>query len=255
MKVVILAGGFGTRLAELTEDIPKPMVAIGNQPIICHIMERYAHYGYKDFVIALGYKANVIKDYFYSRSMLGGDLIVDFETGTIESSNRKDLDWKVTLVETGINTMTGGRLKRLLPHLGEEFMLTYGDGLANIDIGKLVSAHAKSGMQATVTAVRPPARFGELKIKENVVTEFAEKPQMDRGWISGGYFVLNKSVVKLIEGDETMFEREPLEQLSKAGELNAFKHEGFWQCMDTKRDLEYLRDLEKKAAPWVADRL
>jgi glucose-1-phosphate cytidylyltransferase len=231
------------------------MVCIGNQPIICHIMERYAYYGYKDFIIALGYKANIIKDYFYSRSMLGGDLVVDFESGTVESSNRKDLNWKVTLVETGINTMTGGRLKRLLPYLGEQFMLTYGDGLADIDISKLVSAHTKSGLKATVTAVRPPARFGELKIKENVVTEFAEKPQMDRGWISGGYFVLNKDVVSLMDGDETMFEREPLEHLSKTSQLNAFRHEGFWQCMDTKRDLEYLRELEKDTAPWVAERL
>ena len=253
MKVVILAGGFGTRLAELTEDIPKPMVAIGDQPIICHIMDRYAHYGFKDFVIALGYKANVIKDYFYSRSVLGGDLVVDFEAGRVKSSKRQSLDWKVTLVETGLNTMTGGRLKRLLPYLGEEFMVTYGDGLADININKLVSAHAKSGKLATVTAVRPPARFGELKIKENVVTEFAEKPQMDRGWISGGYFVLNRSVVETIEGDETMFEREPLESLSKTGQLNAFKHEGFWQCMDTKRDLEYLRELEKRVPPWVAE--
>jgi len=255
MKVVILAGGFGTRLAELTEDIPKPMVTIGSEPIICHIMERYAHYGYKDFVIALGYKANIIKDYFYSRSKLSGDLVVDLAAGTVESCNRRDLDWKITLVDTGINTMTGGRLKRLLPYLGEEFMLTYGDGVADIEIDRLVSEHIKSGRQATVTAVRPPARFGELKIKGSMVTEFAEKPQMDRGWISGGYFVLKKSVVELIEGDETMLEREPLERLSWKGELNAFKHEGFWQCMDTKRDLEYLRELEKKSAPWVAKRL
>lgn len=251
MKVVILAGGFGTRLSELTEEIPKPMVRIDQKPILWHIMQRYAFYGYNDFVIALGYKSEVIKEYFYKMSVLGGDFTLDLMTGGVTQHKSKPEDWKVTLIDTGIGTMTGGRLKRLSEYVGEEFHLTYGDGVSDIDIDTLVKHHRECGKSATVTAVRPPARFGELKLDGHHVREFAEKPQLDRGWISGGYFVMKKEVIDLIKDDETMLEREPLESLACRGDLAAFRHEGFWQCMDTKRDLEYLRSLHRRKAPWL----
>ena len=255
MEVVILAGGLGTRLSEYTDKIPKPMVPIGGRPILWHIMQRYAQYGHKRFIIALGYKGDLIKEYFLRFSQLTSNFTVDLKDGTVDLLSESTADWKVTLVDTGEDTATGGRLRKIRDYVSEDrFMLTYGDGVSNIKIDELVKFHDSCRSLATVTAVRPPTRFGEISLSGDMVTRFAEKPQIDRGWISGGYFVLNKDVVSLIDGDETMFEREPLEHLSKTSQLNAFRHEGFWQCMDTKRDLEYLRELEKDNAPWVAER-
>ena len=225
MKVVILAGGYGTRLSEYTKTIPKPMVKIAGKPIIFHIMEHYAKYGFKDFYIALGYKGDVIKNYF----------------------NKKKLDWNVNLIQTGLNTMTGGRLKRLKKFLGKEtFMMTYGDGVSNIDLKKLIKFHKKKNKLVTLTAVRPPARFGVLKIKGTKVKYFKEKSRLDEGWINGGFFVIEPSFLKIIKNDHTFLEKEPLEMVTKKGQLNAFKHNGFWQCMDTKRDKDKLEKILKK---------
>ncbi len=225
MKVVILAGGYGTRLSEYTRTIPKPMVKIAGKPIIFHIMEHYAKYGFKDFYIALGYKGDVIKNYF----------------------NKKKLDWNVNLIQTGLNTMTGGRLKRLKKFLGKEtFMMTYGDGVSNIDLKKLIKFHKKKNKLVTLTAVRPPARFGVLKIKGTKVKYFKEKSRLDEGWINGGFFVIEPSFLKIIKNDNTFLEKEPLEMVTKKGQLNAFKHNGFWQCMDTKRDKDKLEKILKK---------
>ena len=219
MKVVILAGGFGTRISEYTKKIPKPMVRVNNLPILIHIMKHYYKYGFDDFIIALGYKGKIIKDYF----------------------NRKRSPWKLTLVDTGIKTMTGGRLKRLSKYLDKEtFMLTYGDGLSNVNLKKLLSFHRKNKTIATLTAVRPPARFGGLKIKGDFVSYFKEKSKLDEGWINGGFFVMESNFLKLIKGDETFLEREPLEKVTKTKNLVAYKHKGFWQCMDTVRDKEKL---------------
>ena len=254
MKVVILAGGLGTRLAEYTDKVPKPMVPIGGKPIIWHIMQRYAKYGYKDFIVALGYKSEVVKDYFLRFSMLNSNFTVDLKDGRVSDLESKSSDWRVSLVDTGEGMMTGGRIKRLEQYLtDDEFMMTYGDGVSDIDIGELVAFHRSRSAEATVTAVRPPTRFGELRLSGDRVEMFEEKPQMQDGWISGGFFVLNKSVLSYINDDTTMFEREPLELIAKRGKLNAFKHEGFWQCMDTKRDLEGLESVYKqqKPAPWL----
>ena len=231
MKVIILAGGLGTRLSELTHTIPKPMVKIGNKPILQHIMEIYAQHNYKDFIIALGYKGEIIKEFFQNEKF----------------------DWKIKLVDTGEETMTGGRLKRLKDFVGKEtFMLTYGDGLANINLTKLVDYHKKHGKLSTVTSVRPPARFGSLKIKGEKVIAFKEKSQSESGWINGGFFVFEPKIFDFIKDDNTYLEREPLEKLANIGELNAFKHENFWQCMDTKRDKDYLEELLKNnKAPWL----
>ena len=231
MKIIILAGGLGTRLSELTHTIPKPMVKIGNKPILQHIMEIYAQHNYKDFIIALGYKGEIIKEFFQNEKF----------------------DWKIKLVDTGEETMTGGRLKRLKDFIGKEtFMLTYGDGLANINLTKLVDYHKKHGKLSTVTSVRPPARFGSLKIKGEKVIAFKEKSQSESGWINGGFFVFEPKIFDFIKDDNTYLEREPLEKLANIGELNAFKHENFWQCMDTKRDKDYLEELLKNnKAPWL----
>ena len=211
MKVVILAGGFGTRLSEYTESIPKPMVEIGGKPIIWHIMKRYADYGYKDFVIALGYKADVIKNYFASYHLGQNDYTVNLSSGQTVMSSSGGLDWNVTLVDTGLNTMTGGRIKRLRKHLKDEsFMLTYGDGVADIDIKKLVEYHSNSNNLVTLTAVRPTARFGELKLNNNLVTAFQEKSQLNVGWINGGFFVCESEMLDFIADDTVMLEREPL---------------------------------------------
>ena len=224
MKVVILAGGFGTRLSEYTKDIPKPMIKIGGKPIIFHIMKHFNKYGFKDFYLALGYKGNIIKKYF----------------------KNKKLKWKVNLVDTGINTMTGGRLLRLKKDLKDDtFLMTYGDGVSNINLKKLIDFHKKSKKIITLTAVRPPARFGALKIKNNIVYKFREKSKLDEGWINGGFFVINPKFLKYIKNDKTFLEREPLEKVSKLKQLSAFKHEGFWQCMDTKRDKLYLEKIYK----------
>ena len=225
MKVVILAGGFGTRLSEYTKTIPKPMVNVAGKPILLHIMSHYAKYGFKDFYIALGYKSQVIKKYF----------------------NKKFYDWNVNLIETGKTTMTGGRLKRLKKYLDKEtFMLTYGDGASDINIKKLLKFHKKNKRMVTLTAVRPPARFGAIKIKGNYVSYFKEKSKMDEGWINGGFFVIEPKFLKLIKNDKTFLERESLEKASKRSQLIAYKHEGFWQCLDTKRDKDKLEKILKK---------
>ena len=252
MKVVILAGGKGTRISEYTNVIPKPMVPIGNFPIIWHIMKIYAHYGFKDFVVALGYKSEVIKDYFLKFNSLNSDFTVDLSNGKIEMHRNKSLDWKVTLVDTGEETMTGGRLKRLKKYLNNDtFMLTYGDGLADINIKKLLDFHLANKKLVTMTAVRPSARFGELELKSNLITSFKEKPQLKDGWINGGFFVMEKEFIEFVSDDNEMLERKPLEIAAKNNQLIAFKHKSFWQCMDNKRDLENLQKLWKDNPPWI----
>lgn len=225
MKVVILAGGMGTRISEYTKTVPKPMIKVGNKPIIYHIMKHYSKYGYKNFYIALGYKGHVIKKYF----------------------RKKFFDWNINLVETGKNTMTGGRLKRLTKILGKDrFMMTYGDGLSNVNLNKLLKFHKRNKKQLTLTAVRPPARFGAIKITGSRVNYFKEKSKLDEGWINGGFFVIEPEFLKTIKNDKTYLEREPFENLAKKRQLSAFKHHGFWQCMDTKRDKDILDKLLKK---------
>ena len=225
MKVVILAGGLGTRISEYTKTIPKPMIKINNKPIIYHIMKHYSNYGFKDFYIAAGYKKKIIKDYFKKNSY----------------------DWKVNVIDTGQKTMTGGRLKRLKKIFKDEtFLLTYGDGLSNINLSKLINFHKKNKSMVTMTAVRPPARFGAIKIKGTRVTYFKEKSKMDEGWINGGFFVVESKFLKYIKSDKTFLEREPLEKITKSRKLSAFKHQGYWQCVDTIRDLERARKLLSK---------
>ena len=222
MKVVLLAGGFGTRLPEYTKTIPKPMIDIGGKPMILHIMKLYAKYGFKDFYIALGYRGEIIKKYF----------------------NKKFFDWNINLIETGKNTMTGGRLKRLKKYIGKKtFMMTYGDGLSDVNLKKLLKFHKKNKKLVTLTAVRPPARFGAIKLKGRSVSYFKEKSKLDEGWINGGFFVMEPEFLKFIKNDNTYLEREPLEQMSKKRQLMAFRHEGFWQCMDTKRDKDKLNKI------------
>ena len=253
MKTIILAGGFGTRLSEYTDIHPKPMVEIGGQPILWHIMNIYAHYGYKDFVLALGYKAEVIKEYFLNYYSLKSDFSVDLANGDTHYLRKKKIDWNVTLIDTGLNTLTGGRVKRLKDYIGNEtFMLTYGDGLANVNIKKLVEFHKSHGKMCTVTAVHPSARFGELRISsQQDVTVFKEKPQTDQGWINGGFLIIEPSFFDLIESDSTVLEEYPLEHAAEIGELKAYNHDGFWQCMDTVRDRNTLEDLWRSGqAPW-----
>ena len=222
MKVILLAGGFGTRLSGYTKTIPKPMVEVGGQPMLIHIMKQYAKYGFKDFYIALGYRGELIKKFF----------------------NKKFFDWNINLVETGENTMTGGRLKRLKKYVGKTtFMMTYGDGISNVNLGKLIKFHKKNNKLVTLTAVRPPARFGALKLKGNSVSYFKEKSKLDEGWINGGFFVMEPEFLKFIKNDNTYLEREPLEAATKKGQLIAFRYEGFWQCMDTKRDMDRLNKI------------
>ena len=252
MKVIILAGGFGTRLSEYTEDIPKPMVTIGGKPIIWHIMNTYAKFNHKDFYLALGYKSEMIKEYFLNYRSLNADFSVDLSTGSIEPYQLDNVDWKVTLANTGLKTMTGGRVKRLKSFIGNEpFMLTYGDGVSNIDLDALLKFHKSHGKMVTVSAVHPVARFGELNIEDQKVVTFQEKPNITQGWINGGYFIIEPSFFELIDDDDTILEREPLERASELGELMAYHHDGFWQCMDTKRDRESLEKLWVKGnAPW-----
>jgi len=251
VKVILLAGGFGTRLAEYTDIIPKPMVPIGGKPILWHIMQTYAYFGYKDFYVALGYKAEVLKEYFLNYRALNADFSVDLSTGSVTPHQLDPVDWQVTLVHTGDSSMTGGRVKRMKSYIGNEaFMLTYGDGVANIDIDALLTFHRSHGKMVTVSAVRPAARFGELELDGNRVESFQEKPQLHEGWINGGFFVIEPEFFDLIADDETLLEREPLEQAAAAGELMAYRHDGFWHCMDTKRDHELLEELWSKGAPW-----
>ena len=258
MKVVILAGGLGTRLAEYTDAIPKPMVPIGGKPILWHIMERYATFGHKDFVLALGYKADVIKNYFLNYKTLTDDFSVDLGSGELNplGSAVDAVDWNVSLVNTGEGTMTGGRLKRLRRIIGEEpFMFTYGDGLCDINIPELLQFHYDHKKMITVTAVRPQARFGELEIRDGVVTSFEEKPQLHQGWINGGFFVVEPEFLSLIDDDSTYLEREPLERAAAMGEFMAYQHSGFWQCMDTKRDQQLLEKLWCEDPPWRGSRI
>lgn len=252
VKVVILAGGFGTRLAEETVVRPKPMVDIGGHPILWHIMKSYAHYGHREFVVALGYKAEVIKRFFLDYADLDGDLTVGLRNRSVDRHDHHAEDWKVHLIDTGMATMTGGRLKRLRDLLANEtFMMTYGDGVGDVDITALLDFHRSHGKLATVTAVRPPARFGGLEFDGDRVRRFTEKPQIGEGWINGGFFVLEPGVMDFIEGDSTKFEQEPLMKLAEAGQLMAYRHESFWACMDTLRDKQQLdRRWAENDAAW-----
>lgn len=253
MKVILLAGGYGTRMSEYTTLIPKPMVEIGRRPILWHIMKTYASFGHNDFYVALGYKADLIKQYFAQFHTVNSDFSVNLGSGRITGLNSSTDDWQVTLVDTGIDTMTGGRVKRMRDYVGcdEPVLLTYGDGVSDIDIDALLDFHRSHGKMVTMSAVRPVARFGELDIVDGHVTSFEEKPQLHQGWINGGYFVVQPEFFDLIDGDDTMMEREPLEKATQLGELMAYKHEGFWQCMDTKRDHEMLEKLwADSKAPW-----
>ncbi len=252
MKVAILAGGLGTRLAEETEDRPKPMVEIGGRPILWHIMRYYEHFGFNDFVVALGYKGEYIKRWFVDYASLTSDLTVDMKTRAVTPIDAQPGPaWRVDLVDTGQSTATGGRIKRLQSHLGDETcMVTWGDGVSTVDLGALLEFHRSHGRLATLTAARPPARFGHLELDGNEIVEFNEKPQTGEGWINGAFFVLEPGVIDYIAGDDTQFEREPLEGLAKDGQLMAYKHEGFWQCMDTVRDRKRLEDLWEAGAPW-----
>ena len=231
MKVIILAGGFGTRLSEYTNTIPKPMIQVGNKPILHHIMQFYANFGHTDFYVALGYKGEVIKKYF----------------------SNIDSDWNINLIDTGANSMTGGRVKRLQKFIGKEtFMLTYGDGLSDININNLISFHKNHGKMVTISAVRPPARFGALKLKDSEVVSFKEKSQLTESWINGGFFVMEPDFFEMLSSDETVLEKEPLEKAASMKELIAFRHEGFWQCMDHKLDKDLLDEMcSKREAPWL----
>ena len=254
MKVAILAGGLGTRLAEETEIRPKPMVEIGGRPILWHIMKHYAHFGFDDFTIALGYKGEYIKRYFTEYAHLEKNLTVSLRQGRVEwlDTGSYQENWTVHLIDTGYATMTGGRVKRLRSHLGDEtFMLTYGDGVSNVDLHELVKFHRAHGKLATMTVVRPPARFGHMVLDGDVVVEFDEKPQSGEGWINGAFFVLEPGIFDYIADDDTFWERQPLENLAKDGELRAFHHSGFWQCMDTLRDKLLLESMwENDEAQW-----
>ena len=256
MKAIILCGGLGTRLSEETQVKPKPMVEVGGMPILWHIMRGFAHHGIRDFVLALGYKGEVIKDYFLNYHPRQSDITVHTKSGRVDYSNPAVEDWSVNLVDTGANSQTGGRLLRLrtLLQSEERFMVTYGDGVGNVDLQALLAFHRSHGRKATVTAVRPPARFGDLVMEGSVVTRFAEKPQGGEGWISGGFFVFERSVLDYIENDSTILERGPLERLTAEGQLMAHHHYGYWQPMDTLRDKNHLESLWASGnPPWVME--
>ena len=252
MNVVILAGGLGSRLQEETVSKPKPMVQIGGRPIMWHIMKNYAFYGHKNFIVALGYKADVVRNYFLSYYNFSSNLTISLATGEVQAQSNEKLDWTIHLVDTGLDTEKGGRLKRLAPLLSDgTFVMTYGDGVANVNIPELLAFHRKQAKLATVTAVRPMARFGSLTFNGDLAQTFEEKPQTGEGWINGGFFVLEPAVLDYIEGDSISFEKEPLEKLSKDGQLAAYRHEGFWQAMDTVRDRDLLERLwESSQVPW-----
>lgn len=252
MKAVILAGGYGTRISEESTLRPKPMVEIGGRPILWHVMKIYAAHGITDFVICLGYKGYVIKEFFANYYLHGADVTVDTSTGSMEFHEAVTEPWRVTLSETGLDTMTGGRLRRVTRYLGDgPFCMTYGDGVSNVDIGKLIAFHKNHGKAATLTAVNPPGRFGSLDLKSSRVERFTEKPPGDGTYISGGFFVLERRALDAIEDDQTVWERGPLEKLTAAGELMAYRHDGFWQPMDTLRDKQHLETLwQSGQAPW-----
>jgi glucose-1-phosphate cytidylyltransferase len=251
MKAVILAGGFGTRISEETHLKPKPMIEIGGRPILWHIMKHYSYHGVNDFIICCGYKGYLIKEYFANYFLHMSDVTFDMTNNSMQVHHRNAEPWLVTLVDTGDKTMTGGRLKRVAPYIKEDetFCMTYGDGVSNLDITKLLAFHKKHGAQATVTATFPPARFGALNIKDDNVVGFEEKPKNDGAMISGGFFVLSPKVLDLIEGDSTIWERGPLESLAINNELRVFRHQGFWQPMDTLRDKTYLEELWSTGRP------
>lgn len=253
MKVVILAGGFGTRISEESHLKPKPMIEIGEKPIMWHLMKYYSSFGFNEFIICLGYKSYVVKEFFDDYYLHTSDITFDFEKGERIVHNNFAEPWKVTLVDTGLNTMTGGRIKRIQEYIkGEPFMLTYGDGVSDVDINALLKFHKEQGKIATLTAIQPGGRFGMLEIDKNQsIHSFREKSKEDGGWINGGFMVLEPEIFNYIDGDKTIFEREPLEKVASEGQLNAFKHTGFWQCMDTMRDKEHLEDLlANDEAPW-----
>jgi glucose-1-phosphate cytidylyltransferase len=247
MKAVILAGGLGSRLSEETETRPKPMVEIGGRPILWHIMKIYSHVGINDFIICLGYKGYFIKDYFRNYALHNSDVTIDIAKGTMEVHQAQVEPWRVTLVETGDTTETGGRLKRVMRYLGNDdaFCFTYGDGVGNVDLRELIALHRHEGRLATVTVAQPPGRFGSIRSKGNAVTGFQEKPVGDGGWINAGFFVLSPGVADYITGDDTVWEREPMEQLARCGQMTAHFHNGFWHPMDTLRDKRYLERLWK----------
>jgi glucose-1-phosphate cytidylyltransferase len=254
VKAVILAGGLGTRISEETSVRPKPMVEVGGKPLLWHILKTYSHFGINDFVVCLGYKGYLIKEYFANYYLHTSDVTIDVAANSMEMHQSTADPWKVTLVDTGEATQTGGRLKRVLPYVAgdEAFCLTYGDGLADVDIAALLEFHRRQGTKATVTAVQPPGRFGAMDVEEERILGFAEKPQGDGGWINGGFFVLSPEVGDYVAGDETVWEREPLERLAAEGELAAFRHPGFFQPMDTLRDQRHLNELwDEGRAPWA----
>lgn len=252
MKAVILAGGLGTRISEETAMRPKPMVEIGGKPILWHILKIYSHYGINDFIICCGYKGYMIKEYFANYFLHTSDVTLNMRDNSMEVHARKAEPWRITLVDTGENTLTGGRLRRVQEHIGEEtFCFTYGDGFADVDIGALLAFHRSEGRQATLTAVQPPGRFGSLALERGRVMAFQEKPQGDGNWINGGYFVLDPSVIDLVDGDQCIWEQRPLQTLAETGQLSAFHHRGFWQPMDTLRDKVLLEELwQSGQAPW-----
>ena len=256
IPVAILCGGKGTRLKEETEFRPKPMVRVGDRPMVWHIMKTYAHYGFQNFMLCLGYKGQMIREYFFNYDWNHNDVLLELGDKKVSKlNNGHEENWKIWLIDTGQETMTGGRLKRLASYvddMGSDILLgTYGDGVCNVDVAKLLDYHYSHGKLATMTTVRPASRFGELVIEDDLVTYFQEKPQTSTGWINGGYFVLHRKVLDLIQGDDTVFEAEPLKTLAALGELAVFKHDGFWQCMDTYRELELLNKLHNSDnAPW-----
>ena len=256
MKVVILAGGYGTRISEESHLKPKPMIEIGGKPILWHIMKYYSHYGFHEFIICCGYKGYVIKEFFADYFLHTSDVTFDIQKNEMTLHDNFSEPWKVTLIDTGLSTMTGGRIKRIQKYVGNEsFMMTYGDGVSDVQLDKLVEFHQKHGKIGTMTAIQPGERFGVLEMTESdQITSFREKTKSDGGWINGGFMILNPEIFDYIKGDATMFEKEPLESLTEKGELFAYKHYGFWQCMDTLRDKNYLEQLlEENKAPWVKD--
>ena len=250
MKAVILAGGYGTRLEEETVVKPKPMIEIGGRPILWHIMKTYSHYGITDFVICLGYKGYVIKEYFANYFMHSSDLTIDIQNNTVDIHSVHSEPWKITLVDTGEKSMTGGRIKRIEKYVDDTFLMTYGDGVSDIDITKLINFHKNSKTVATLTAVQPMGRFGTLEIQSDKITKFVEKPSGDNSWINGGYFVFEKSFFDYLDGDDTVLEQTPLETLAKSNQLSVFKHDGFWHPMDTLRDKNYLNNMWETDPLW-----